>query len=105
MNKPEYMQCYQDCCTGQSWRDTLQQVWFAMDACNLSGVVHSWAAWVSLLWQEAQRLGRGTDWVNQHPVNVILADKLRQLARSSAGTDRETWAYEWTAGRVAGGQY
>ena len=47
-----------------------------MAACNLGGVVHSWSKWGSALWDEARRLGKGTDWVNQYPLNLIVADKL-----------------------------
>lgn len=61
-------------------KETYKQVWFAMDACNSSGVIHSLDKWVDEIWKEARELGRGTDYVNSHPIIVIVADKLRQLA-------------------------
>jgi len=58
-----------------------KQVWFAMDACNSSGVIHSLDKWVAAIWLEARELGKGTAYVNSHPILVIVADKLLQLAR------------------------
>jgi hypothetical protein len=49
------------------------------DACNLSGVVHSFADAVSTIWDEAHRQGRGTEWVNTHPVVTLFLDKLADL--------------------------
>ena len=51
------------------------------DACNLSGVVHSFSNIVSRLWDEARVTGEGTDWVNQHPICVLFADKIASLTR------------------------
>ncbi len=97
-----YFEAYAECCTSPEWQDRLKQIWMAMDACNLSGVVHSWSEWVTELWNEAHRLGHGTDWVNRHPVNVIVADKLRQLTYLGNGELPESWAYEWVCHRVSG---
>lgn len=38
---------------------------------------------VGRLWEIARKTGRGTEWVNCHPVMVLFADKLRDLSRSS----------------------
>jgi hypothetical protein len=51
------------------------------DACNLSGVVRSFAQVTEDLWVEARRQGFATDWVNQHPVSKLFADKIADLAR------------------------
>jgi hypothetical protein len=51
-------------------------------ACNLSGVVHSWSAAVSLLWRVNNvvvPLTGGTHWVNPHPINVLFAAKCASL--------------------------
>jgi len=61
-------------------KETYKQVWFAMDACNSSGVIHSLDKWVDAIWLEARELGKGTAYVNSHPILVIVADKLLQLA-------------------------
>ncbi len=52
------------------------------DACNLSGVVHSWSKVVSALWDHAHAgtLEHNTGTVNTHPINVLFVDKLAQLA-------------------------
>jgi hypothetical protein len=50
------------------------------DACNLSGVVRSWGNVVSRIWEEAREdSGRGTEWVNMHPINVMYASKVASL--------------------------
>jgi len=62
-------------------KETYKQVWFAMDACNSSGVIHSLDRWLVEIWTEANELGKGTDYVNSHPIVIMVADKLLQLAR------------------------
>lgn len=49
------------------------------DACNLSGVLKSWATYLDAIWAEARAQNKGTDFVNNHPVNVLFADKLYSL--------------------------
>lgn len=51
------------------------------DACNLSGVVFSFADAMQAVCDEKNRLGEGTDWVNSHPVSVLFASKLASLTR------------------------
>ena len=51
------------------------------DACNLSGVVLAWSRIVPKLWNEARARGKGTDFVNEHPICKLFADKLADLAR------------------------
>lgn len=48
-------------------------------AVNLSGVVRSWAEIMTLIWQEADAVKGGTDYVNRHPVNVLFASKVASL--------------------------
>ncbi len=54
------------------------------DACNLSGVAHSFAEAVGALWEEARQRGQGTDFVNTHPISVLFASKLGDLARAES---------------------
>ena len=49
------------------------------DACNLSGVVRSWAKVMSKIWDEARARGAGTQFVNEHPINVMYASKVASL--------------------------
>ena len=54
----------------------------AQDACNLSGVVHSLADVTETVWDEARRLGKGTDFVNTHSIVTLFLNKLTSLNRS-----------------------
>lgn len=52
------------------------------DACNLSGVVHEFSRMMKKIWEEAQmnsNKGYGTEWVNQHPIAVLFAEKVLHL--------------------------
>ena len=50
------------------------------DACNLSGVLASFKEIVhEVIWPEARRLGKGTEWVNQHPICTLFLSKLGSL--------------------------
>src|SRR5258706_15177867 len=52
------------------------------DAVNLSGVLASFKEIVhEVLWPEARRLGKGTEWVNQHPICTLFLSKLGSLNR------------------------
>lgn len=64
------------------------------NACNLSGVIHSWDNIVSRIWEQANAEGEGTDWVNRHPINVLFSDKVAQLT-GSHGDENFHQAYEY----------
>jgi hypothetical protein len=50
------------------------------DACNASGVVGSLKVVMhEVLWPEARRLGKGTEWVNSHFVVTLFLSKLTDL--------------------------
>ena len=51
----------------------------AQDACNLSGIVHSFANILTDLQVEAAEQGEGTEWVNNHPISILFADKIADL--------------------------
>jgi len=52
------------------------------DACNLSGVLASFKEIVhEVLWPEARRLDKGTEWVNTHPIVTLFLSKLGSLNR------------------------
>lgn len=48
----------------------------AQNAVNLSGLVLSWASWQTTIRAHANSVGIAP---NLHPVNVIMADKVRDL--------------------------
>ena len=64
----------------------LAEAWQVQDACNLSGVVHSFSRGLEKLWGIARVLGEGTDWVNRHPFSRLYADKVRDLTALSIET-------------------
>ena len=50
------------------------------DACNLSGVLASFHNIVmDVIWPEALRLGKGTEWVTSHPIVALFLSKLVDL--------------------------
>jgi hypothetical protein len=50
------------------------------DACNLSGVIHSWSRSITELRSLCPDLG--TDDINRHPINVLFSDKVVHLTGS-----------------------
>lgn len=58
------------------------------NACNLSGIVKFHAGVVERIWAEANVRKQGTDWVNQHPINRLMAEQIAHLA--NAGTTTNT---------------
>lgn len=47
---------------------------------NVSGVLRTFQKIVSdVIWPEADRLGKGTDWVNRHPIVTLFLSKLCSL--------------------------
>lgn len=66
-----------------SYKHAAQTALDVQDAVNLSGVVHSFSQAVTALWDEAHQTGKGTDWVNEHPIVTLFLDKL--VALNNAG--------------------
>ena len=58
------------------------------NACNLSGVVHSFDKVVSKIWDLANAKKKGTDWVNHHPVTVMFVYKLCDLCDAHGEWDK-----------------
>ncbi len=52
------------------------------DACNLSGVVYGWARAMDDLNAYRHHWGLGTDWMNNHCINVLWADKVADLSKA-----------------------
>lgn len=50
------------------------------DACNLSGVVQSFAKAIKELWQLKNAKSAGTSDINRHRLCRLYADKIKQLA-------------------------
>lgn len=73
--------------------DMAKRVMLVQDACNLSGVVHSFDRDVSALWKLAHENGQGTDWVNQHPIVVLYLDKLCDMAGIVREVPMDTYTF------------
>jgi hypothetical protein len=65
------------------WKWALQ----AESAVNLSGVVISFAEVVQRIWQEAHEIGKGTGWVNGHPICLLYARAVYCIAGCPSGYD------------------
>ena len=66
----------------RTYEDAAETAVLCQDACNLLGVVHDFSRILSdVLWPMAREQEKGTDWVNQHPISKLFADKLADLAR------------------------
>ncbi len=64
------------------------------DACNLSGVLASFKEIVhEVIWPEARRLGKGTEFVNTHPIVTLFLDKLASLNRSQCLCSESMYRY------------
>jgi hypothetical protein len=70
-----------------------QQALDVQNACNLSGVVHTFSRVMTFLWD--LDLG-GTDAVNTHPIARLYADKIAHLTGTQTlGNDATQDAYRW----------
>lgn len=68
-----------------TYKDAAQTALDAHGAVNLSGVVLDFARVVRALWGEANLRGRGTEWVNTHPIVVLFVSKLASLSGYEQG--------------------
>jgi hypothetical protein len=87
-----------------TWADLARDAYAVQDACNLSGVVHSFSQAITRVRALLEQDGKGgTDNVNQHPVCVLWADKIGQLAGHQAiGGPAIDAAYDWYRAQVNG---
>jgi hypothetical protein len=67
------------------------------DACNLSGVVHSFSQVMSAVWKEAERTQKGTDWVNTHPITLMFVSKICDLSRYTYGAEQANFGKAYDA--------
>ena len=68
-----------------TYKEAARQALACQNACNLSGVAHTFAEAVSAIWDEARRTGQGTLWVNSHPICTLFIDKLASFNDSAPG--------------------
>ena len=72
-----------------TYQEAARMAILCQDACNLSAVIHTFSRSMSAIWQEADRLGKGTDWVNKHPIAAVFTSKIKLLAGDSE--DLKNW--------------
>jgi hypothetical protein len=66
------------------------------DACNLSGVVFSFADYMKILCEVSNELGKGTDWKNHHPICLMFSDKIGHLTgHQKLDSGNLSKAYDW----------
>ena len=58
-------------------------------ACNLSGIVISFAEIMKEICEESNRLGKGTNWKNTHPVCRLFAEQIHHLAFMTSDYDKD----------------
>ena len=64
------------------------------DACNLSGVIHSWDEVIPRIRKDMQSHGDcSTGDINAHPINILFADKVASLTGVQGITDGSMDAY------------
>lgn len=64
-------------------KEAAQMAIDVQSACNLSGVIHSFSEVMNVLWEEAHKLGKGTDWVNEHPICRLFAEQIAHLTNKT----------------------
>ena len=74
--------------TKQDWKDAMM----VQDACNLSGVLLTWADKTDRIWEDVRSNGSGTDGFNRHPINLLFASKVASLTGESMDGFHEAWA-------------
>jgi hypothetical protein len=72
------------------------------DACNLSGVVHSFSQVMTDLREIARAEGwEGTDALNRHPIALLFSSKIASLTYSESTTEFSR-AWDWASRLVTG---
>ena len=57
---------------------------YSQSACNLSGIIHQFSDTISRIWDEARELGKGTEWVNTHPICKLYAIQIAHLTKTDS---------------------
>ena len=79
----------------RTMKDLCQEALDVQDACNLSGVVHSFSRTITeLRTLVEQEPGFSTDKLNRHPVCVMFSSKIASLTGSEGYTNfKEAYAF------------
>jgi hypothetical protein len=83
----------------KTWKEMAEEAYQVQDACNLSGVVHSFSRIISDVRARLELEGRcGTEEVNKHPVCILFADKIAHLTGTQLSDSVLRDAYKWVGG-------
>ena len=62
-------------------KEAAEKAIFVQNGCNLSGIVKTFNEILQeVLWPEARKRGKGTTWVNQHPISKLFSVKIADLS-------------------------
>lgn len=61
-------------------KDNYEAAVHSQNACNLSGIVYSFASILPKIWNEARARGKATKWVNEHPICAMFAEQITHLS-------------------------
>ncbi len=81
--------------TKQDYIDALN----SQSAVNASGLIHSLSALVTRIWDDARAQGKGTDYVNNHPLIRLYVEQLDFLCRTTY-SDAYSIAIKVDAGKL-----
>lgn len=74
-------------------KDEYQAALDSQNACNSSGLIRSLARATEAIWEEARQAGKGTDYVNCHPIIVLYLEQLAHLSGTMLSHPRYSEAY------------
>ena len=67
--------------TKENLKRAYEMALLSQGACNLSGLAHSLAEAMELIWEEAGENGQGTDYVNTHPIVRLYLEQMNFLCQ------------------------
>jgi hypothetical protein len=59
-----------------------QEAIFVQSACNLIAIINSFNKVLDKIFYEARMNGKGTDWINKHPICRLYAEQIIYLSGS-----------------------
>jgi len=81
-------------------KELAQEALDVQNACNLSGVVHSFSRAMTDLRELARAEGwEGTREINTHPISLLFSSKVASLTYSDSPTET-TKAFDWATNTV-----
>jgi hypothetical protein len=89
MTREEYLESYAYCCNTDKWTARYKYIRNLLNECDLSELIKNWEIILSWLQEEAGRdfpvttslptPARRIEWINHHPINVLISQKIKEL--------------------------